>query len=79
MDTNNGAHPTFLINGRFGKEYFFVRSEFVKAFGSSNYKTILTDFGDQEEMMACKKMTGQAASILDDLIRTRQKKVKIAF
>lgn len=48
------------------------RHEFNNRFGNTICKTILSDIGEQENMMACKKMTGQAAGILFDLINERQ-------
>lgn len=45
-----------------------LRQRFVEAFGSSVCKDILETFGAQDNMMRCKRLSGQTAALLHDLI-----------
>jgi C_GCAxxG_C_C family probable redox protein len=40
------------------------RQKFIATFGSSTCRTILDGFGEQENLIECKKMTARAAGIL---------------
>jgi C_GCAxxG_C_C family probable redox protein len=40
------------------------REKFIETFGSSSCRTILEGFGEQENLIECKKMTARAAGIL---------------
>ncbi len=47
------------------------RDRFVQQFKSSRCMNVLEHLGEQENMLACKKLTGEAAGILKNLIQER--------
>jgi C_GCAxxG_C_C family probable redox protein len=49
------------------------RNRFLDAFGSTHCKPILDAFGKQEDLLACKHMTGAAAGILYDILEDEKK------
>jgi len=49
------------------------RNKFLDAFGSTQCKVILEAFGQQENLLKCKRMTGAAAGILFDILSEDQK------
>jgi len=49
------------------------RNKFLDAFGSTQCKTILEAFGQQENLLECKRMTGAAAGILYDIVSEERK------
>jgi C_GCAxxG_C_C family probable redox protein len=44
------------------------RKQFVEKFGSTNCQVILTEFGPQDNMDKCKRLTAEAAGLLADLL-----------
>ena len=44
------------------------RNRFLDKFGSTNCRAILDNLGSQENMMKCKKLAGDAAGILYDIV-----------
>ena len=44
------------------------RNRFLDTFGSTQCKAILEAFGQQENLLKCKRMTGAAAGILFDIL-----------
>jgi C_GCAxxG_C_C family probable redox protein len=44
------------------------RQKFIQSFGSSTCRNILEGFGEQENLIECKKLTGRAAGILYAMI-----------
>jgi C_GCAxxG_C_C family probable redox protein len=52
------------------------RKRFIQEAGSTNCAVILRRFGEQEDMMKCKRMTMRAAKILSDLLKERQRDLK---
>jgi C_GCAxxG_C_C family probable redox protein len=47
------------------------RKRFLETFGSTACQDILTAFGEQDNMMRCKRLSGQTAGILFELLETR--------
>lgn len=45
-----------------------LRRRFVETYGSSTCKDILETFGEQDNMMRCKRLSGQTAAMLHDLL-----------
>lgn len=45
------------------------RQNFIESFGSSTCRNILEGFGEQENLIECKKLTGRAAGILHALLK----------
>ncbi len=48
------------------------RNRFVDTFGSANCRAILEGFGKQENLLKCKRLTGDAAGILYDLLNAER-------
>jgi C_GCAxxG_C_C family probable redox protein len=46
-----------------------LRKQFIARFGSTNCRTLLEGFGEQENWMKCKKMTAEVTGILFDILR----------
>lgn len=44
------------------------RQQFIQSFGSSTCRNILGGFGEQENLIECKELTGRAAGILYAMI-----------
>ena len=44
------------------------RKKFIDSFGSSNCQSLLNGFGEQENMIKCKKLTARAAGILSEML-----------
>lgn len=44
------------------------RGKFIETFGSSTCRTILERFGEQENLIECKKLTARAAGILHTML-----------
>jgi len=45
------------------------RNRFLDTFGSTHCRTILDGFGKQENLLKCKRLTGEAAGILHDILQ----------
>jgi C_GCAxxG_C_C family probable redox protein len=61
MQPKNGKKTAYEIGAEF-------RQKFIETFGYSACPHILEGFGEQENMIACKRLTGRAAGILCTLI-----------
>ena len=53
------------------------RRRFKEAFGSSNCGVLLKQYGEQEDMMKCKQMTGRTAGIIADLLAERAERKSV--
>ena len=45
-----------------------LRTQFVQAYGTTHCRTLLTNFGPQEDMIRCKQLSGEVAGMLVEII-----------
>lgn len=50
------------------------RAKFIESFGSARCREILDGFGEQQNMMKCKKLSAGAAGILFDILTEHESK-----